>query len=298
MGTPVPEGGLGYGESLSFEALPHVAAQGDGIVPFVITGELARVEGLDCVAAVALSESVMAEDRAASAAGGASGASGAAGESGQGGAQPEAAGGAPSVLPPALRVGALPGLPAGTLAQGYSVLEVADGCFGARAFTDKREALICGADYTPEHGSLSAEIAILARDVADGALAMQALHASRGIEAMGIMSVGPPNAMETPVTVVDNFTEGVLRPREPRMDLPSPSWGVNTATWSVEMTRDGYAVASELWIAVRRRAGIQQLEDGRGYTIIGLGPSPDVATHGFWNPVAFALVDNDPPASQ
>lgn len=193
--------------------------------------------------------------------------------------------------PPALRVGALPGLPAGTLAAGYSVLEVADGCFGARAFMDPNETDACGADYTPERGSLSAEVVELARATSPDKLALQGLHASRGSSELGLHTESTGGDL---ITLVDNLPEGALRPRDPRVDLNAASWGVNYAAWSLGATLNGVTYASEPWAVVRRRAGIDTFEDGRGYTLIAIGPSVDLQASGFWHDFAFTAVDNDP----
>lgn len=307
VGDPVPDGGLDYAQSLSFESLPSVRMDSDGVVPYVITGDLAELGGLDCEAAVALAQAVMATDRGSNGGdGGAAGASdpasgageaGAAGAtSANGGAGGESSPGAAE--PPRLRVGALPSLAPGLLAQGYSVLEVADGCFGARAFHDRSAGSACGADYTPEHGSLSAELVILARDTFFDKLALQALDASRGTDRMGVQSApGPLDSAISSITLVDNFTEGTLRPRDPRVDLQALDWGANKTTWTVDATVDGTRYASVNWKTVRKNGRIDQLEDGRGYTLIALGPSFLLDRRGFWNDFTFTVVDNDPPVS-
>jgi hypothetical protein len=175
------------------------------------------------------------------------------------------------------------------------MLEVADGCLGARAFTSPSETDACGAEYTPENGSLSAEIVVLGRATMPAALALQGLNASHASGALGFRT--EPSALDDgqAVTVVDGLSEGVLRPRDPRADLPTTSWGVNTATWSLAGTVSGVTYASELWPAVRRRSGITKFEDGRGYTLIAIGPAIDLEVEGFWHPFAFTAVDNDPP---
>jgi hypothetical protein len=163
-------------------------------------------------------------------------------------------------------------------------------------FTHRLEQFACGAEYTPERGSLSAEVVVLARSTVSDKLAMQAFHASRGSTRLGVRSI-PLDESTSPVTVVDNFTVGAIRPREPRSDLPPSSWGANFLTWAVEGTMDGVAYVSELWPSIRRRAGIEELEYGRGYTLVAIGPSIEIETDGFWNEFAFALIDNDPPVT-
>jgi hypothetical protein len=306
VGDPVPPGGLPYGASLTFEELPGIDSEEDGVVPFLITGDLALIDGLDCADAVARAEAEMRAWTPPNAVGGSGGTGG---EAGQGGAAGEGgaagiggAGGAAgepdeppvSFEPAALRVGELPGLTAGTLAKGLSVLEVADGCFGSPVFTHRLEEFACGFEYTPEHGSLSAEVVVLARQTAFDKLAMQALQASRGTSRMGVRSVPLIQEDGAPSTIVDNFTLGALRPREPHVALAAVLWGANELTWTVEGTRDGAAYASEGWPTIRKRANIDELEDGRGYTLIAIGPSIDIEGDGFWNEFAFALVDNDP----
>ena len=96
------------------------------------------------------------------------------------------------------------------------------------------------------------------------------------------------------MTLVDNFTEGALRPVYPRQDVDSADYGASTPTWAVQATDDGSLAYAELWRVIRQRSGIDELEDGRGYTVIVIGPSYRVAGDGFWNPAAFTLVDNDP----
>jgi hypothetical protein len=327
VGSPVPPGGLTYGQSLSLESIDGIDSAGDGVAPFVIAGDLTEIDGLDCVAAVARAEAVMQADRGATGAGGTGGQGGAAGEAAaEGGAGGEVAGaagararadagagnaeggqgpaptagqggegGAAEPKPPSLRVGALPGLPAGTLAQGYSMLEVADGCLGARAFTSPSDQDACGVEYTPEQGSLSAEIVVLGRATMPNALALQGLNASHASGDLGLRTEPGPVDDGLAVTIVDDLAEGVLLPRDPRSDLPSSSWGVNLATWSLAGTVNGVTYATELWAGIRRHSGITQFEDGRGYTLIAIGPSIDLEVEGFWHPFAFTAVDNDPP---
>lgn len=313
VGSPVPAGGLAYGQSLSFETLPSVNSDSDGVVPYVIAGDLSAIDGLDCSKAVALAETVMAADTGEGGAAGQGGAAGEGGVSGLAGATGGASdggtpgeGGTPggagasiqaektTPTPPALRVGALPGVPAGTLAAGYSMLEVAAGCLGAKEFSAVRQAAACGDDYTPEHGSLTAEVVMLSRATADGMLSIQALHASHASAELGVRSM--PGSMDSGIgiTVIDHFGEGALRPRDPRTMLPVQSWGVNTDTWSVNASVGSVDYTSEPWSVIRARAGIDELENGRGYTLVAIGPSVTIDTTGFWNGFTFALVDNDP----
>ena len=63
----------------------------------------------------------------------------------------------------------------------------------------------------------------------------------------------------------------------------------------IRLTRlNGSEVFSELWRTVEKRSGVTTLDNGRGYTLIVLGPSYAVDEPGWWNPPAFGLIDNDP----
>jgi hypothetical protein len=43
------------------------------------------------------------------------------------------------------------------------------------------------------------------------------------------------------------------------------------------------------------RAGLDALEEGRGYTLVVVGPRGNLgAANGFWNEAAIGVIDNDP----
>jgi hypothetical protein len=174
-------------------------------------------------------------------------------------------------------------------------VEVADGCLGAPGFVDPRAESICGAGYTPSEGSLTAEFVILGRKVAAGMLALQALHASRGSANLGVRVAPPADAVLSAVTIVDNFTEGALRPLDARRDLANTAYGTADDGWTVQATLNGATVSSETWAAIQKRSGVTPLENGRSYTLIVIGPSYTVDGTAWWNPPAFGLIDNDPP---
>jgi len=173
------------------------------------------------------------------------------------------------------------------------VLEVADGCFGAPAFTHNLEKDVCGEDYTPATGSLTGEIAILGRATSTDALALQALHASRGSGSLGVRASPPKDAVQPSQTIADNFTEGALRPTDPKRDVAAEAYGTQQRLWTVDITVNQSPVYSETWRTIQARAGIDALEDGRGYTLIVLGPAYSVDVKGWWNQPALGLVDND-----
>lgn len=70
LGSPQPEAGLGYGEALVLHGLDGVDYVHDTIQPLVIAGELGRVSGLDCTAALALAAAEQAAGEGVAAPGG------------------------------------------------------------------------------------------------------------------------------------------------------------------------------------------------------------------------------------
>jgi hypothetical protein len=90
------------------------------------------------------------------------------------------------------------------------------------------------------------------------------------------------------------MTEGMLRPREPRMDLGPAGYGIGTRTWRVQALVDGVAAVSDSWPTIKNRSGLGDPEVLRGYTLVVMGPSRVVDDAPLWNPPGFTLVDNDP----
>jgi hypothetical protein len=60
------------------------------------------------------------------------------------------------------------------------------------------------------------------------------------------------------------------------------------------VSTEGTPLFSELWPGVLERAGIDAFENGRGYTLVVVGPRGNVGAAGFWNGAAVGVVDNDP----
>ncbi|HEX6765773.1 MAG TPA: hypothetical protein VF103_09860, partial [Polyangiaceae bacterium] len=172
VGSPLPSGGLDYASSISLESVRGIDLESESVLPYVIAGELELVRGMDCEEAVEKAREEMAAVGALEL--GAGGASGAGGEAGIGGA----GGATEPPEPPRLRVGTLPEIPAGALAEGYSSLYVAVGCLGGPAFSDALSEEACGDGYSPSSPTLSGVLVTLSRTRAIGKLALQALHAS------------------------------------------------------------------------------------------------------------------------
>ncbi|HEX6764665.1 MAG TPA: hypothetical protein VF103_04290 [Polyangiaceae bacterium] len=282
-GRPRPTGGLAYGTSLALE----LDFGEDAVLPYVIAGELDLVQGLDCEAAIAKANDEMrAVARAELGAGGASGAGGEAGGGGEGGQGEPVA--------PRLRVIALPEVPAGTLSAGYSMLYAAVGCIGGPAFTSEVEEDACGEGYSPTKPTASAVLVQLSRKVAFDKLSLQALHASLAMPTLTVFSTPPDTAVRASVMVTFDLARGVIAPRSPTTELSVDDYGVTIPEWKAEAVRDSSTYASELWVDVLERAGLDALEPTHGYTLVVVGPRGQLGTAGFWNQPAIGVVDNNP----
>jgi hypothetical protein len=288
VGDPIPPDGLAFAQSIALESIRRIDLEAEAVLPYVIAGDLELIAGMSCDEAVARAEEEMRAVGALSL--GAGGESGAGGETGGGGA-----GGAPEPPePPRLRVATLPEIPAGALVDGYSSLYVAVGCLGGPAFTHRLEEQACGSGYAPDQPNASATLVTLSRTTGVGKLAFQALHASLASPALTVSSAPPDTAVEASVSIVFDIRRGSLMPRRPNTQLSIVDYGVSSPGWKAQTSNQGTVEITELWPDVLERAGIDAFEEGRGYTLVVVGPQGNLGTTGFWNRAAIGVVDNDP----
>ena len=285
VGNPRPSGGLAYAASFSFETLRGIDLETEPVLPYAIAGDLGLVADMNCEQAVETARNEMEAVNALSL--GAGGSSGG-GEAGAGGA-------AEPPQPPRLRVSSLPEIPAGALAEGYSSLYVATGCLGGPAFTHGLETDACGSNYEPNTPTASAVLVTLSRITGFGKLVFQALHASLASPTLAVSSSPPDTAVQATIPIVYDLHRGALSPRIPAAILTLFDSGVNSPGWSVQASYEGTVLVSELWPDVLDRAGLETLEENRGYTLVVVGPRGSLgANNGFWNEAAIGVVDNDP----
>jgi hypothetical protein len=324
VGSPQPKAGVAYGASIVLDELPSTDLGRDGVVALAIAGELARVADLNCEEAVALAEREMglppaghgghaggageggSDAAGSSGEGGQGGASGAAGETAaggeggnqgtDGGAGDGAAGADDPELPepPSLRVGALPALPPGALSEGYSLLLVSAGCLGGPAFSHDLERQVCGSAYRPRSPTLTGELVVLSRSSSPSTFGFQTLHASVASGELAVSIAPPPSSLLTTVTLSLNMTQGMLRPREPRLDLAPTAYGSGGDDWSVQVTDSSGTPIKEQWSAVLARGGIDELELDHAYTLIVIGPGGGLPKRSWWNAPAVTIIDNAP----
>lgn len=328
LGVPAPKGGLGFGERLVVPELDGADFAEDEIQPVVIAGELARVSGLDCEAALELAAAEQAKGEAVTGSGGTGGAGGQGGALGNGGAAGASAtgdtagmggaggtgaeggaagsggaGGAELDLPdpPVLRVGSLPSMPVGTLSQGRSVLFVANGCIGGPAFSGRGEQEACGELYTPRAATLSAVVVPLSRRASTIALGLQAVHASLGTVPWGAVDVVSEQTRPDhppPVYVGSGATLGGVAPRVPRLDVSNELYGTAASDGRLAVYSQWGLLFTEDWSAILDRSQLSKLEDGSTYALVLIGPSFSFTPRGLWNPPAIAVVPTDPTSMQ
>ncbi len=293
VGTPLPT--LGYAASTVLTEIDGLSLVDDVIQPWVIAGDLARIEELDCEAAVALA---LAEEAAvtpvieANATGGAS----AGGAAGDGAAGENAAAGAASMPPldiPALRARSLAALPAGTVNIDRSILMVLTGCMGGAAYRDRIHASACGAGYSPDSPTLQPIIVKLSRDVRFDKVGLQAVHASLPSGSLDIRASGSRGAVS--LVFASSVSYGSIEPRPADTRFTPVELGVAQSSYGLQaVDQNGQVAYQEAWSDVLAVAGIDAIVSARTYTAIFLGPDPLLIKKGWWNSSAFALVDNDP----
>ncbi len=304
VSSPLPE--LGYGASTTLIELEQLSFVDDHIQAWVIAGELELIDELDCRDAVDLAEREEASvtpARALAAAGGAAGAGGAeadapagaggafqAGEAGAGGA-----GGAPEIPleKPRLRARAVAALPAGSVATGRSVLMVLTGCIGGAAYADRVATSACGASYSPQRPSLQPVVVKLSRQLRFDTVGLQAVHASLPTETLDVRATN--SDASTALVFASSVAFGSIEPRPADTRFTKLELGVERADYGLQVIGESGSVAfQEAWPAILERSGIADLQSGRAYTAIFLGPAPRLIKTGFWNDNAFVIVDNDP----
>jgi len=296
VGSPLPE--LGYAASAVLTELDGLSFAGDVIQPWVLSGELARLQKLDCQAAVALAESE--EAKVTPVAPGPAGAGGAGSGGSAGDGNPSLAGaggeGGPENTPlefPTLRARPLAAMPAGTVNIGRSILLVLTGCMGGAAYTDRVETSACGAGYTPQTPTLRPVIVKLSRVVGFDKVGLQGVHASQPTGALDLRASGDSGAVS--LVFASSVGLGSIEPRPADTRFTPAELGVEKSNYGLQAVDQGGGVAyQEAWSDVLAASGLATPVAARTYTAIFLGPDPLLIKKGWWNTSAFALVDNDP----
>lgn len=294
VGSPLPE--LAYAASTTLTELGGLSLADDTIQPWVLSGELNRLDGLDCEAAVALAQAEEAKVTPADVPGlGLGGAAGSGG--GDGNAAGDAAGpGAGDAGPfefPTLRARPLGALPPGTVAIGRSILMVLTGCSGGVAYADRVEAAACGPTYTPTTPTLEPIIVKLSRVVGATTVGLQAVQASQATRSLDVRASGDKGAVS--LVFASSVSFGSIEPRPADVRFTPFELGVENFDFGLQAIDEKGGVAfQEAWSDILAASAVPSIVAGRGYTAIFIGPDPLLLKEGWWNKAAFTLVDNDP----
>jgi hypothetical protein len=285
VGAPLPA--LAYAASTVRTELDGFSFADDAIVPWVIAGELSLLEGLDCNDAVALAASEEAKVAPVESSGGSGGEGGATGGGGAAG-EPEV----PLEIP-ALRARPLAAIPAGTVNIGRSILMVLTGCIGGAAFTDAVDTSACGPSYTPSEPTLQPLVVKLSRTPGFDKVGLQAVHAAPAVAGtVDVRASGDDGVVS--LTFASSVGFGAIEPRPADVRFSPTELGVERSDFGLQAFGDSGVLFQQAWPEMLEASGLDELAAARNYTAVLLGPDPLLLKKGWWNPSAFALVENDP----
>lgn len=281
VGEPMSE--LGYASSVVLTELDGFSFADDAIVPWLISGDFSLLDGLDCADAVALAVEEEARVTPVDTGDGAGGAAAGAG----GAAEPE------PLEEPALRARALGAIPPGTVNIGRSILLVLTGCMGGAAYNDAVETSVCGGAYTPSTPTLQPVVVKLSRNLGFDKVGLQAVPASQAIAGtIDVRASGEEGIIS--LTFASGVGFGGIEPRPADVRFSANELGVARSDFGLQAVDNSGVIFQESWADIRSASGIEEILPARTYTAVLLGPDPLLRKDGWWNPSAFALVDNDP----
>jgi hypothetical protein len=316
-GKPFPVGGLGYGNSVTLDAVPGVDVAHDGVAPYVVAAASAdAVKGLDCAQIFGLAAQLALPvvpdagpspesappvhipdgsvpprtDAATGRDASPSGARDAARDTGADGAIADTA--PPPVPIAAVRVAALPVIPAGAFSLPRGYLVVAGGCLGGPGVTDPSEQSVCGEGYTPTAPTLTELVVAPSAEGRDARVALQVLGATPAITQLDLGLV--PASQGDAVTVATRVVPGALRPTTPYTRVSAAEIGATSDTAAVELFAFGSSVPAykKPWAPTLEAGKLDGLLDGAAYTLVVIGPFPGFAKRQWWNDPLVTMVQN------
>jgi hypothetical protein len=262
VGSPLQ---LGFGRPVTFSEIDGLDFDADDILTTVIVGEIELLAALDCANAFERVRELGDFDGQ----GGASGGGGAGGQNGG------------SAVPPPLRAGPLPAIPAKTIGSGLSYLLIATGCVGAHD-EDDGEPPVCGPSHTEGTASLSALLLKLSRIPATG-VGIQVTNASLATERIDLRVASGDGA--APLFLASNVVYGAVEPKPIRAHSLS-NLGVE-ADHELQVVTNGSVVLRRRWSQL---LDVLSLTSGQNYTLALLGPAAGVTGNAWWNSPVVTLV--------
>jgi hypothetical protein len=194
---------------------------------------------------------------------------------------------------PLLRARPLGAVPAGTVNIGRSILMVLTGCLGGAYYADAIDTSVCGDAYTPAAPTVQPVVVKLSRELGFDKVGLQAVHASLAVPGtVDVRASGDGGVVS--LTFASRVAFGGIEPRPADTRFSPTELGATRRDFGLQAADDSGVIFQEAWTDVFARSGIEGLEGLRTYTAILVGPNPLLLKEGWWNPSAFALVDNDP----
>jgi hypothetical protein len=197
-----------------------------------------------------------------------------------------------SVPIPAVRVVALPLVPAGALADARGYLLVAGGCAGGPGVTDPSEKSVCGELYTPSTPTLT-EFVVAPRDTApSGRVGLTVLGGTPALTQVDLGLVPGPHG--DIITVATRVVPGALRPLSSYTGAGAGDITATNPDARVELFAFGSDVPiyQQSWAPTLAAGGLAELDDGSAYTLVVVGPFPGFAKRSFWNDPLVTIVEN------
>lgn len=283
-GSPMPAAGLNYGGALVVRSLPGLDLGSDAIQIYVVAGDDSVIAGQSCQSLI--EQAGTHPDAGPDASLDASSDAQTSGDA-EAGTPP----------PPALRVAALPQLPAGTLGLKSSYLLVVMGCIGqSNAFSDPMSDTICGAGYRPDRPTLLPALVRMSRATKAGALGLQVINASRATARLTLDSEPPKGGAQSPVTLATDVQFGAIQPASADLSHTLADFGapLANATLQVRLVSSAPPDFSEAWSAALSAAGLSSVENGSDYALVVVGPNPTLGGDKWWNAPLVTLVPTAP----
>ena len=308
-----PPGGIDYGRFASVTSVSGAELGKDDLLPYVVAARSRDVvAGLSCerilagttepgtrvaVTSSAISDASTALDASLLDATTLVDASGppldASFPDGEGGGSPAPVDSGPPSIPP-VRVRALPEVPAVAFSEAGSYLIVAGGCLGGPGVTDPSEKSVCGEHYAPGSPTLTEIVVHPSHGVAEGHVGLAFLGGTPAVRICDRVEI-QPGADESPLILAKNVPTGGVRPAPPDATHAAADLGVPVPSAAIRIFADASTdpIYAKPWATTLAAGGVTGIENGKGYTLVLIGPYPGFSKQSFWNDPVVTIVPDD-----
>lgn len=190
----------------------------------------------------------------------------------------------------------LPLLPAGTFAEGRSALLVTTGCVGGADHVVPGQDLVCGDDYGPDAPTAGMVLVGMSAKSSGDKVGLQAVHAFATSSAVTV-EVSPGDGF-SPWLVTPHLSKGAIAPQ------PTPAFHAESSLAALPneariLFKDAQSSAELGAIPLAtalENGGLNQADfkEGRSFTLIGIGPQPNVGAGAWWKAFTVVAVANRP----